>query len=69
MDKSSFYINRNGTLAYMGVWSQNIIEGFAASKSVTDRMMELDRREIFDRGALFLCSGLIKTLELKNTPK
>jgi len=68
-EMSNLYITRSGSLARMGIWSQELIEGFETSKSITEKMLILDRKEIFDRGALFLCYQLIRTIELKNTPK
>lgn len=69
MEKSNIYITRTGSLAYMGIWGQQLIDGFQTSPRITAKMLQLDRKEIFDRGALFLCHQLIKPLELKNTPK
>lgn len=69
LEKSNLYITRTGSLAKMGIFSQELIDGFGASKSITEKMLILDRREIFDRGALMLCHNLIRTIELKNTPK
>lgn len=73
-EKSNLYVKRgfdskSGSLRYMGMFSEQIVEGFEASKSITKKMLILDRKEIFDRGALFLCYQLIRTIELKNTPK
>ena len=69
MELSNLYINRNGTLAYMGIISQNIIDGIECSEKDISRIKEVDRLNIFTRDTVFDWCYKFKFATLKNTVK
>ena len=69
MELSNLYINRNGTLAYMGIISQNIIDGIECSEKDIFRIKEVDRLNIFTRDTVFDWAYKFKFSTLKNTVK